>query len=153
MMGSPYRSMGRVALVPPPSANRYWKTFRGRTVRSAEATAWLECASDLIQRNIRPATGSVKVLLELRMGKGVANTADLDNFIKVTMDALKPESRHRETNQVTKPGAGVIVDDSLLYVHEVVARILPEERLSKSRRGEAELFVEIFAEPSCEVIW
>jgi Holliday junction resolvase RusA-like endonuclease len=137
--------LGSVALPPPPSANRLWKTFRGRAVRSAEFNNWLKEAVIQIQSNIRPTSGPVAVRLVLHLGSGVMRTADLDNFLKPTLDALKPETRHKETGQVTKPGAGVIADDNLEVVRSIELDIRNEGPKVHGKRPPAELIVEVWA--------
>lgn len=136
------RSLGRVALPPPPSANRLWRTFRGRQVRSAEATRWMSNAAELIRQNMQPTEGSVEVWWQLRLGKGVMVTADLDNFQKILLDTLRPPAHHKDTGQLTKPGAGIILDDNLRIVKAINARVLPEQKTGKAR-GDAEIVLEV----------
>jgi Holliday junction resolvase RusA-like endonuclease len=114
-------------------------------VRSADFTNWLKVAVGEIQANIRPTSGPVAVRLTLHLGAGVMKTADLDNFLKPTLDALKPESRHKETGQITKPGAGVIADDNLEVVRNIELDIRPEGPKAYGRRPPAELVVEVWA--------
>lgn len=79
----------------PVSANRYWRTFRNRTVRSAEATAY--------RRSVREAAvaAGAKLVLDrgvrvdlvlrpklTRRGQASKVRLDLDNCIKVALDAL-----------------------------------------------------------------
>ena len=137
-------SLGKVALPLPPSANRYWRTFRGRTVRSAEANSWLELAAQAIRRNILATTLPVHVRIGIRNGKGFRINSDIDNYVKVTLDALVPEKRHAETDQITKHGAGIVPDDSAQYVQCIEVSLLPEIKQSKTMRGEAEVIVEVF---------
>lgn len=65
----------------PPSANRYWRTFRGRATKSPEARAYI----DRVRRacTATPSTGPVSVRLDVHLCRG-----DLDNRIKVSLDAL-----------------------------------------------------------------
>lgn len=133
---------GFTRLVPPPSANRYWRVFRGRAVRSAEATQWLRYAADLLKSD-QEAVVTARVHIVLQEGKGVMATADLDNFMKVTMDALRPETHDEETKKVKHPGAGLILDDSLAFVRSIRMDVIPEDKPSKSKRGEAALFVKV----------
>ena len=80
----------------PPSSNRYWRHFRGRTVRSSEANKYRVavgvCASysGLTER----LNGPVRVCATLhpkRTKKGEASKTrlDLDNCVKVLLDALQ----------------------------------------------------------------
>lgn len=138
-------SLGRVALPPPPSANRLWRTFRGHSVRSADYTKWLEHASDEMRRSLRPTSGRVSVRVTLCEGSGVMRSADLDNLLKPVMDALKPESRHQTTGQITKPGAGIIQDDNLAIVRRIAIGVVPEGKKIGGRRPPAEIIVEVFS--------
>ena len=83
-----------ILLPHPVSANRYWRTFRNRVVRSAEANAYKTLVSEIVFKDgFSPLEGFV----ELRMTyhprttkKGTASRVrlDLDNCIKVALDAL-----------------------------------------------------------------
>lgn len=138
-------SLGRVALPPPPSANRLWRIFRGHSVRSSDYTKWLQHASDEMRRSLRPTSERVAVHVTLCEGSGVMRTADLDNLIKPIMDALKPESRHQTTGQITKPGAGIIQDDNLAIVRRIAMGVVPEGKKVSGKRPPAEIIVEVFS--------
>ena len=79
----------------PPSANRYWRTFRGRHVRSADAVTYRgEVMSRASIYGLHLLRGPVKVLATLHpklTRKGVASLVriDLDNCVKVVLDALQ----------------------------------------------------------------
>ena len=68
----------------PPSSNRYWRNFRGRMVKSAEARAYHQQIS-LLLRNITQFTGEVVIALDFYRPK---KQGDLDNRIKICLDAL-----------------------------------------------------------------
>jgi crossover junction endodeoxyribonuclease RusA len=76
----------------PPSANRYWRNFRGRMVKSADARIYRDQAGYIyLQQTMRinrgrPLIGDVKVTLDFYRP---AKRGDLDNRIKVTLDALQ----------------------------------------------------------------
>lgn len=69
----------------PPSANRYWRTFRNVVVKSKEARAY-QAAVKLRFAGRKPMRGPVTVSLNVFRPK---RTGDLDNSIKVLLDALK----------------------------------------------------------------
>lgn len=69
----------------PPSSNRYWRVWRGRAVKSTEARAY-QAAVALANRGAVPLTGPVSVDLVVTRP---AKRGDLDNFLKVVLDALK----------------------------------------------------------------
>lgn len=78
----------------PVSANRYWRTCRGRTYRSAEAEQYKAQAKVIAAGaglSVLKAAVAVEIVLHPKLTKkGVASLArmDLDNCIKVTLDAL-----------------------------------------------------------------
>lgn len=78
----------RLTLPIPPSANDYWRTWRGRVVVSAEARRYkngvqLRALTEGHRKPLAcPVVASVVVYRARRAG-------DLDNFLKVLLDALK----------------------------------------------------------------
>ncbi len=75
----------RVTLPLPPSANRYWRTYQGRTVRSADATSYIALvAAELRGQRQIPDTARVHLTLRVWCDK----RRDLSNCLKVTEDAL-----------------------------------------------------------------
>ncbi len=78
----------------PVSANRYWRTFRGRTIRSSEADAYKAAARVVAERfGVVEIQGPVSVSIALlpkltKRGLASLTRMDLDNCIKVTLDAL-----------------------------------------------------------------
>ena len=78
----------------PVSANRYWRTFRGRTVRSSEADAYKDGVRRVAwQAGVVALADPVVVRITLhpkQTKRGVASRTrmDLDNCIKVTLDEL-----------------------------------------------------------------
>ncbi len=86
----------RIELPYPPSLNRYLRHVRGRTVLSAEAKSYRQQAAWLArQEGFRaPIAGQVVVRAvlrpkkPLRAGKGLPRCIDIDNGLKVALDAL-----------------------------------------------------------------
>lgn len=75
-----------ITLPPAPSANRYWRNFRGRMVTSAEARAYKEQAAWIARAaGMEPVTGDVSVTMRVYRA---AKRGDLDNSIKVSLDSL-----------------------------------------------------------------
>lgn len=78
--------MIRLELPEPPSANRYWRVWRGRTVKSAEARAYQAAVRVLaVNAKVRPLRGDVRVLVVWRRSR---RTGDTGNRYKVVEDAL-----------------------------------------------------------------
>ena len=86
----------RVMLGYPVSANLYWRHFKGRTVRSARANEYRAETKKKIDSSyvgaMAKGTCEVRLVLHPRITKkGAASLTvmDLDNCIKVTLDALQ----------------------------------------------------------------
>lgn len=76
----------RLELPYPPSANRYWrKTKTGRIYVSEDAKAFKSAVAELCH-GMKPVTGDVAV--EVRVFRP-RKSGDLDNTLKVTLDALR----------------------------------------------------------------
>lgn len=70
----------------PPSANRYWRSARGRVFVSTEAKEFKARVQQLaLVERVAMLTGPVKVLLEVYRP---AKRGDLDNTLKVLLDSL-----------------------------------------------------------------
>ena len=83
----------RLILPAPVSANRYWRIFGGRVVKSAEARSY-RAEVQIKARDVTPLDGPVSVHIALcpeMTKKGVASKTrlDLDNCLKVALDALQ----------------------------------------------------------------
>lgn len=79
--------MTAITLAYPPSSNRYWRSFRGRVVRSDEASDFKRVVGRACAvARLRPLTGPVSVVLKLYRPR---RAGDLDNRIKVLLDALQ----------------------------------------------------------------
>ena len=77
----------KLTLPYPPSANRYWRNFRGRMVVSAEARAYKRrVAGIFIQERPAPFIGVVNVRIAVYRPQ---RRGDLDNTLKVLLDSLK----------------------------------------------------------------
>ena len=91
----------------PISANRYWRTFRGMTVRSKEADEYKRTvAHSAFVAGWQAKEGPVAVAITFhpkltKQGKASETRLDLDNVIKVTLDALNG-SAWRDDKQVTR---------------------------------------------------
>lgn len=72
----------------PPSANRYFRNYRGRTVTSADAKAYKAGVWLVAQHaGLRPYTGRVAMYVRLYRAR---KAGDLDNFgTKILADALE----------------------------------------------------------------
>jgi len=68
----------------PPSANRYWRVYRNRVVKSAEARAYRQAVRMLAKHS--PRVGPVAVTVTWYRG---AKRGDLDNRLKVVLDAME----------------------------------------------------------------
>lgn len=77
----------RLTLPFPPSANRYWRNYHGRMVRSAEAEAYIAAVGwHCNAAGVQPLTGNVCLIMDFyRPSKRM----DLDNMFKILGDALQ----------------------------------------------------------------
>lgn len=92
----------RLILPYPVSANRYWRIWRNRAVRSAQAAAYKETVRRIAQEaGAMPSEGSVAVRLRLipkanKDGGASKTVIDLDNALKVALDALQGIAYHND---------------------------------------------------------
>ena len=117
--------VGRVILIPPPSANNLYRFYRGTSMRSSEYRAWLSYAAPIVRDAVLPVDGIVGVQITLHGGKGMTLKSDMDNLMKATMDVLQPTKLDRHGNVVCH-GAGVISNDNLTVVHQIALKFIPE---------------------------
>lgn len=84
----------------PPSVNRYWRTFQGRMIISAEGRTYRKDVADqvLIQRGAKHYEGKLRVVIEAWRPDN--RKRDLDNLLKAVLDSLTH--------------AGVWADDGLI---------------------------------------
>lgn len=76
-----------IVLPLPPSANRYWRSYRGRVTVSEDAKTYKRgVAMAATHAGFRPYTCAVAVRLHVYRAR---KAGDLDNFAKVTLDALR----------------------------------------------------------------
>jgi len=70
----------------PPSVNKYWRTFQGRMIISAEGRSYRKAVADqvLIQRGARHYTGKLRVQIEAFRPDN--RRRDLDNLLKAVLD-------------------------------------------------------------------
>ena len=79
----------------PISTNRYWRTFRGMTVVSEEAKAYKKQVAQIAQLSgCIKHNGNVSIDITLypkrnKNGSANAKVIDLDNCLKVVLDALQ----------------------------------------------------------------
>ncbi len=96
----------------PISANRYWRTFRNHTVVSAEAKKFkAQVMSD--NYPMKPYDGDVQLTIEYhpktnKDGRASKTMMDLDNVMKVTLDALKGIA-YNDDKQVKKITAWIAI--------------------------------------------
>lgn len=90
--------MTTLTLPYPPSANRIWRQYKGRTLKSAVYREWLEVTAHVIAHQ-RPATVAGKYALTIIATRPDKRARDIDNLVKPISDALAQ--------------AGVVLNDSL----------------------------------------
>jgi crossover junction endodeoxyribonuclease RusA len=76
-----------ITLPYPPSANRYWRSYRGRVVKSAEAKAYQQEAGWIAKLSgFDCTTRNVSITLRVYRPR---KTGDLDNSLKILIDSMK----------------------------------------------------------------
>lgn len=89
----------RVTLPIPPSANRYWRNFRGRMVVSAEAQAYKAAAAiSAKDQGAWLICGDVAIQVDFYRAR---KAGDLDNRLKVILDSLNGIA-YEDDNQITE---------------------------------------------------
>ena len=89
----------RLTLPTPPSANRYWRTYRNRVTVSDEAKTYKTAVGWIARAVIdEPLQGDVSVTLKVYRK---AKRGDLDNYNKVLLDSLSGIA-YRDDSQVTE---------------------------------------------------
>lgn len=89
----------RVTLPYPPSANRYWRSFRGRVVKSSEARQYASAVGLMCRAaGLTGYAGDVAVTLRFYRPR---RAGDLDNRIKVCLDSLQGHA-FADDDQVTE---------------------------------------------------
>lgn len=88
----------RITLDYPPSANRYWRVYNNRVVRSSEATDYVGHVAQVCQTaGIKPINGDVAVTLRVYRPQ---RSGDLDNRLKCCLDALQGYAYHNDSQIV-----------------------------------------------------
>ncbi len=139
--------MKPIRLPMPPSANRYWRNWRGRTVVSTEARAYkATVAKLLIAEKVKPLPGDVQLIIQVLRGE---RRGDLDNRVKVISDALRgyafeddSQVRRLTAARTECPGNGCIIvavtpDNDLewqLAMSGVIVMLDEEQARAKPKR-------------------
>jgi crossover junction endodeoxyribonuclease RusA len=85
----------------PPTANLYWRVWRGRPVKSPAARLYqLAVKTQLLGRRLKPLKGPVEVTFDVYRPR---RRGDLDNALKVSLDALR--------------GFAFVDDDQVVDIH------------------------------------
>lgn len=110
----------KITLPYPPSANRYWRNYQGRVALSEEAQQYkrdvgLFCGA----RNMQPVIGDVQLVLNFYRPR---KAGDLDNLLKVTLDALNGWA-YVDDKQVVEINARRFEDKEYPRVEVVVTEV------------------------------
>lgn len=91
--------MIRLSLPYPPSANKLWRTFQGRQIKSAEYRRWLSNAQATVSDACIGGSMPGEYVLEIVATRPDGRGRDIDNLIKPISDAIA--------------AAGLVTNDSL----------------------------------------
>lgn len=113
-----------VTLPFPPTANLYWRVWRGRAVTSSEARAYKQTAALAAKaQGMRPIIdGDVSVMVRVFRP---TRRGDLDNRLKVLLDALRGIA-YRDDAQVAGIDATQAQDSENPRVEVEIVRIPPD---------------------------
>ena len=96
------QQIGGIIRVPyPPSANRLWRYYRGRPIKSKDYRLWLDHSALLIQATWQHKTITAPVHIGFAVGVPDKRKRDLDNRLKPCLDLLE--------------AAGVLENDHLVH--------------------------------------
>lgn len=109
----------------PPSVNNH-VAARGRVFLPKVVHEWFLLTVPIMQRHLDPVEAPCRISLQLVGGKGLNESRDVDNFLKHVLDALQaPKMSKANPNQLVKPGASILPNDNLAWVHGVRVDYLP----------------------------
>lgn len=116
----------------PPSANRIWRNFRGRMVKSSEYREWRDDACDRI---IKQMDGQPPLEWFTAAMIMPPTRRDLDNSIKPTLDALQAGGAVEDDKRLR--ALVISVDDARRGDETVLITLRPAlapEKVKKSRK-------------------
>jgi crossover junction endodeoxyribonuclease RusA len=121
-----------ITLPLPPTANLYWRVWRGRAVVSTEARAYKQAAALAAKaQGLRPIIdGEVAVVMRVFRP---ARRGDLDNRLKVLLDALRGVA-YRDDSQVSALHATQAEDAKNPRVEVEVSRVDARPAPGKTRK-------------------
>ncbi len=93
--------MLNITLPWPPSANRYWRNIKGRTLVSKEAKLYKMLIKGLsYEWKMKPMLG--RIGLQIEAYPPDKRIRDLDNTLKVLIDSLKETGVFKDDSQIDK---------------------------------------------------
>lgn len=85
----------------PPSTNRIWRQFKGRTILSAEGRKYrANVMASVMEGGWRPRTSDLDVRIMAFLPD--ARRRDLDNLLKASLDALTHAGVWRDDSQIKR---------------------------------------------------
>lgn len=92
--------MSRITLPWPPSVNRYWRTFRGRMLISADGRTYRQAAVGAALAGDRFGTAKVRVSIDAWLPDN--RRRDVDNLLKAPLDALCHAGVYDDDSQIVE---------------------------------------------------
>jgi len=101
-MGDTFRDAykKRITLPWPPSVNRYWRSFKGRVLISADGRAYREVAVAIAVGKARFGSSKVRVRIEAWLPDN--RRRDVDNLLKAPLDALCHAGIYDDDSQIVE---------------------------------------------------
>lgn len=84
----------------PPSVNRYWRTFQGRMIISAEGREFRETVGDQMTLQGKVAHYEKPLRVEIEAWRPDKRRRDLDNLLKATLDGLAHAGVYADDSQI-----------------------------------------------------
>ena len=102
----------------PPSANRYWRIFRGRATPSKAATEYKAAVLAMVDWQPTESMVAIDITLHPKQNKDGSECKtiiDLDNCLKVTLDALQgvAYSNDKQVRKITAQYGETLPDGGL----------------------------------------
>jgi crossover junction endodeoxyribonuclease RusA len=86
----------------PPSVNRLWRQFKGRTILSADGRAYRKAVEAAAWSGWAHGVGSAECSVSLRAFVPDARRRDLDNLLKAALDGLTAARQWEDDSQIKR---------------------------------------------------
>jgi len=118
----------------PPSANRYWRIFRGRAVHSKAATDYKKAIRSMVESEPTDEPVQLAVILHPKQNKDGSECKtiiDLDNCLKVALDALQGVAylNDKQVRKITAEYGDPLPDGGLTVTVSTITMVVDTDNL------------------------